>query len=729
MLDRVSYKNNVEHTLFSESQGRVEISEPLNFDDGNRNIYERDDESKGYIVARTNDLEFHGEGANTLLRQAVTKGVAEDILLEKRIKSDDRIDELWRSTFPVYLDLANLEITQKKGGGIIAKTKAIEGGLKKIIDSKISDSFDITSTFDAFGNIIPPLLKENIFLESREIFLRSVLSVEDNTEISATVSGGDRLNARCFPFSVDINSDQANIDYVLGNKLSAANNTYASLSADKVGNCFITSSDVAKRLVINGKVKATIIDRDIPTGTNSLDIVVYEGFGDFTVKEIITLATFNPNNLGEIIEFDFNDYILDINQGDSVTIGLLSDTADGIRYNVTETEIIIEEDSIFPPSNSNVLTYKQVLNRLLYIITGIDNLVVSDLLTDGVLSEDTLANGFWIRQFPDVINEGTDEERKIQFNVSIEQVLQHIEALLPKAWWTEKIGTQEYFRLEAYSYTQQNFTGIHFGNIDESGKIIYVEANDIKRKHLAKNFYSKLEFGSEKGGDNYEEVFGLRSINGKASFSTINTNNESVYSVLSPFRLADVDAEIPRRKPYSLYPEEDTRFDSDIVCFRSKKVNGTYYPKKWQDVFEVVPTGIYRPDSAYNLDTTPARLLLQHSSKINVGLYLYPNQKIIWAESNCNSSFISKKVGENILAEDQPIPHSRLDKPTIRPWSVDCVAEVSQEIEDNITGMTDGVFNWFGLVAINTGQGLEYFRLVKSDLNKEGKHKFVEAYI
>lgn len=727
MIDQVTHKNDIEYSLVSDSQGTVLIPEPINYDEGNRNIYERDEKSKGFMVARTNNLEFHGLGAETMLKQIVTKGIAEDILLQKRMKSNDRVDELWRSTIPVYMDLTEYEKIEKKGGSYTVKAKAAEGGLKKIIDSKISDSFDLNSQFDLNGNALPALSTEQVFLESREIFLRSVLSVEDGVEIGVLASG-DNLNARCFPFVVDINSDQGNIDYALGDKLSAASGNYTDLSADKIGNCFLTSSDNVKRLTINGKVKVTLIDGG--AGTMKMDFIFYEGSADFAYNDsrTISLVPSTTTTLGNTMEYTFNDFQVDVKQGDSLAIGMLS-TVNGIRYSVSETEITITEDSIFPSSTVRCLTYKQALNRLLHIITGTDNLVNSDLLTTGELNEDVLSNGFWIRGFPDVINEGTDEERKIQFNMSLENILDHIEALVPKAWWVERIGSQEYFRLEPYSYTQQNFVGIPFGNKNEKGQIIYQEAFNIKRKALGKNFYSTLVFGSEKGGDNYEEVFGLRSINGKASFSTINKNNKSEYSVLSPFRLGDVDVEIPRRTPYSLYPEEDTRYDSDIMCIRTKKLGEKYYPKKWQDLFESAPTGIYRPDSAYNLDTTPARLLRKHGSKINVGLVHYPNSKIIFAESNCNSSYVSKVAGEDAVDEDAPIPHSILDNPTTRPFSVDCNAQVTQEIEDYMTGMTNGVFNWFGLLGINTGQGIEYFRLIKSDLNKEGKHKFVEAYV
>jgi len=725
MIDSVSWKNDVEHALVSDTLGRIVIPEPINYEDGNRNIYERDDESKGFLTAKSNELEFYGAAVDALKRQIYTKGIVEDILLEKKIKSNDRLDELWRTTQPIFLDLKELKFEDKKGGGALAKTKAIEGGLKKIIDARISDEYDLKSTLDADGNQIEPLQTENILLEAREIFLRSEAIVEDGKEIRAAVTGGDNLNAISVPFVFDINSDQDNILSLRGtSKLNAANNDFARLQPGNQNNVTFYRVSANKQLTLNGRVRFSLPINDIPTGRNELAIVIYDF--DFNVVSQRKLMDFNPlgNNTWT---YDFVDEKVDVPVGHSMTIALLSDTNDDIKYNFTDTYMTFEEDSFFPPSQCKALTYKQALNRVLYIITGENNLVDSELLENGLLSSDLITNGYYIRNFPDIVNEGTDEERRIQFNVSLENILNHIEALLPKAWWIEKKGNKEYFRLEKYSYTQQNNITIPFGEKDSNGNVIYIEASDIKREVLGDNFYSIIETGSEKGGDDYEEINGLRSINGKATFSTINNNNDSKYSKLSPFRLGDVDVEIPRRKPYSLLPEQDTRYDSDIMCIRCKKINNEYVIKKWQDVYEEVPTGIYRPNSAYNLDITPARLLLEHSANINSALYHYPNGKLVFASSNCNSSFKSKKPNENVLDEGGTIAHNRLKKPTIRPFTLECKAPVTQELEDVITGETNGVKNWFGIVALKTGTEIEYFRLIKTDVNKEGKHKFIEA--
>lgn len=729
MIDNIRHKNDTEYYLSSKSRARTRIPEPINHDEGNRNIYERDKDSKGFLITKTNDLEFTGEGAEFLINQFYTKGVAEDVLMEREIKSDDRVDERWRSTIPVYLGMKELEYTEKVGGSNVAKTKAVEGGLKKLIDARKDDEIDLKTTVDSFGNPIPALQTENILLEPRQIFLRSVLSVEDGVEIGVLASG-DNLNARSIPFQVEINSDQGNIDYVLGDQLSAASGNYADLSADKIGNCFMTSIDTDKKIYLNGKVKVTLIDGGI-FGNMQMDVVIYEGGNDFTYNDSRrrSLVAPKPVTLGNTMEFTFTDFEIDLLQGDSVAIGMLS-TENGIRYEVSETEITITEDSLFPATNCKCLTYKQVINRLLYIITGTDDLLVSDLLTSGQLANDLLTNGFYIREFPDIINEGTDEERNIQFNVSLQQVFDHIEALLPKTWWVENVGSQEKLFLEPYSYTQRNDVTIKFGEEDDSGRTIYVEASDIKRKAEGKLFFGKIELGSEKGGDDYEEVEGLRSINGKATYATINKNSEEVYSKLSPFRLSDVDVELPRRKPYILYPEEDTRYDSDIMCIRAKKTGNQYYLKRWQDTFSQVPTGLYRPDSAYNLDISPAQLLIySHSSNIATAVYHYPNEKIIFSSSNCNSAYSSKRIGEDLIKEDQPIPNSRLDVPTIKPVTIECTAQITQAIEDKITGKTNGVYNWFGRMALNTGTEIEYVRIMKVDPNKEGKLKVIESYL
>ncbi len=734
----LSYQNSVEFALISQSRGRVVIPEPINFDDGNGNIYERDKDSKGFLKTKSNQLEYFGEGFDFLLGQYVTKGVAEDVLQQKRIKSDDRLDERWRTASETFLDLGEAEFDEDRN---VVKTKAIQGGIYKQIKNALNDEFDLVSKTSSNGNEIGALETVTVPLTPREIFLRSEASVEDGLRISAPVTGADTLNARCIPFQFDINSDRDNLTNAAFGELSAGGGNYAQLTFDKISNVFLSNAETDKTITLNGKIKATIVNAN--SGSCNLDIVIYSGGNQYLYDRKIPLDSCNPGILGEFVEFNFTDYILDVSQGESVAFGLLSDTSDGIEYEITETKLTVTEDSglNFPTTNCRAITPFVLAERLVAKITGERNCFKSDLIETGDQSNRLLTQGYWVRGFPDIVNEGTEEERKIQFKTSLEDLFKHFDTLEPIAWWTEKVGNKEVVRLEPLKYTQQNFIGVQYGQFvtDNSGnkRVVYIQASDIKRKNLKDNFYSKIIIGSDKGGENYEEIAGLQSISGKAEFATINPT-DSTYERLSPYALGDIDHELPRRKPFENYPDEDTKYDSIISCLDCKVIGGKYYLKKWQDVYESAPTGIYRVNSAYNLEFTPARLLLKHGFVINAGLYHYQLEKIRFSSSNCNSSFISKKASETFTLKESPeetdtdygIEHAWLEKPRVKPKSVDFTLQVEQELEDQITGIhSSGAPNWFGLVAVDTGSTIEYMRLVKADTNKEGKHKLVEAYV
>ena len=721
----LTYKNNVEFALASKSQGRKVIPEPINFDEGNGNIYQRDSDSKGFLKSKSNTLEYTGVGYDFLVSQFTSKGIAEDVVLERISKDKTRLDERWRSFAPTYIDMGECSFENDR----TAKAKATDGGMKKVIDSKMEDSFDITSTQAMEGTDIGELNTVTVTTTSRGIFLRSVLEVEEGAVVKAVVSGGDNWNARAIPFKAEINSDQDNIQSVFSPILNSVNGGYASVRAENQGNVFYYRSDRNRVIKLNGRVETRILAGHSNIGTFSLDLVWYNNGLELDFKERTVLDTCNPNTVGDTCIFEFNDYDVVLLEGESLAITTLSNTSDGVWYTVNATELEITEASSFQATSSKAITPYALGERLVSAITGQKDSFRSSLLEIGGRHEHKLlTQGFWVRQFPDIVKEGTEEERRIQFSTSFGDFIKHLNAIEPIAWWIEVEGDKEVLRVESIKETQQNFIGARYGK-QGLVKFIYAQASKIKRKVLKKNFYSKIEIGSSKGGEGYDEVFGLQSFCGKAEYSTINPS-VSVYSSLSPYRLGDIDVELPRRKPFENYPDTDTQYDSDIMALDCKKIGATYSLKSWQDDYESAPLNIYDPDSAFNLGFSPAQLLLNHGFEINVGLYHYPEESLYFSQSNCNSSLSTKKIDEDLLEEGKSIPHSRLEAPRISPKSVEFNLKVTQEIEDQITGSrSDGTPNWHGLIAVNTGTTIEFMRLVEVDTNKEGKHKLVEAFI
>lgn len=726
------YSNNVAYKLISRTLGTVDIPEPINYDDGIGNIYERDSESKGFLKTKSNNLEFYNEAREYLIRQYASKGVAEDLILQRNIKSKYRLDERWKTLTETFIDLGELEYDENT-----ASTKATQGGMYKVLDSKKSDEFDLVDKTASDGTVLPNLKRVNVQDDGRDILRISKMSIEDGTRINHPVSGADTTEAKSVPFTIEQNSDREDLTSAFEVRWGIANDTWAQNAPGTVfGGFLIVNADFDTVLTLNGRIELQMVDTP-HNGFLRLDIIRYvdDNNGGFSRTEIITLDNISTAALNSA-SFDFNDYELIVNQGDYITFGVFSDTVDGIKYEYYNTQLEIREDSTYPASAMNCITYNTLGERLVAKITGQSDAFYSSTMEEGGIWEGHLVtNGFWARNFPDVIQEGTDEERKIQFTTSLEDFLKHLYAIRPIAWWVEKFGNKERMRVELLSYTQQNFVGIKYAEIseDEYGKktTTYLQpSSDIKRKTLKDNFYNSIILGSDKGGEDYEEVAGLQSISGKASWSTINNKSEAKYEYLSPYRLGDVDRELARRKPFSDFGDEDTQYDSDLMVIDCKIQGGVHYIKKWQDYgFAQAPKNVYKVDTASNLEFTPANFFLNHSSEINVGLYHYTLDNIYFNSSNCNSSFESQKIGDDVLREDAPIPHSRLDKPRIRPVSVDFDLEVSDELEEVIIGETKGIPNWFGVVAVDTGNGIEYFRLVKVDTNKEGKHKLVEAYL
>src|SRR5690606_22557266 len=118
------------------------------------------------------------------------------------------------------------------------------------------------------------------------------------------------------------------------------------------------------------------------------------------------------------------------------------------------------------------------------------------------------------------------------------------------------------------------------------------------------------------------------------------------------------------------------------------------------DHYSTIPTKVYSAQTNYNWPLTPARLLLGHGWEIKAGLDNpeYINDSIRFISSNCASSVITKKTGQQAIAEDGLIPHSLLESARVVPMSVEFSHPISQEILD----MVKDKENLKGLVEFQT---------------------------
>lgn len=720
--------NNVEYQLYSDRQGWVTIPEPINYEEGNGNIYERDEESKGIMQVKSNQLELHGEAFPFLLKHNFMDGL-DDVKIVRRSKDRNRLDERWRVDWEAYLDTGELQFDEKRN---VVKTKFAQGGLANLIDTRKNEEYDLINTESVDGKNLRLLQTNRCLLPSRKIFLRSRFEAVDGYFIKSTNSNSNRNEFIPVPFNIDYNSDQDNLQSVVEFEMDEKTIGGTKFPGNgREGNILLQRSTTNKVLNLKGQIKFSL------DGAQSLErikiYIVRYGTGEdprLPVKEYITLYN-EARSKGQTVEYTFDNYELRVEKDESIAIVVGIFAQGKVHLTFEETELIVEEDSVFPPTSCRVVSAFNLFDRLLGQITGELGRFRSDLFTTGKLKDDLLTVGWWIRNFPDVINQGTDEERRIQFKTSFKQAFEAFEAQMPLCWFIEVENNKEYLRIEELNYAQQNNVTIRYGkttfNVDGTTNFDYIEPQEVTRRILPENYYSSIEIGSNKGGDGYEEVFGLQSFSGKAQFETINKRKESPYVKLAEYSFGDVDIEIPRRKQYSDYPETDTKYDDVISVIKGKFLGRRYTVKQWEDIYEQVPLNVYDPDTAYNLELTPAQLLLNHGYNIMPGLIHRPGSSVRWISSNCNSSLITKKAGEDPLQEDGTIAHTRFGNPRIRPRTVDFTLKVDQDVEDQINGFTNGIPNWYGLVAVKIEGAIEYFRIIKTDTNKEGTHKLVEA--
>ncbi len=729
----IGNQNNVRYTLYSERQGVVDIPEPINYEDGNGNIYEQDKNSKGIFNKKSNSVELHGKGRDFLIKHNTLDGV-KPVQIQKEIKDPARLDERWKKLSPAYLDTTNLVFEDEKG---TVKSKYGKGGLQALIEKHKSDEYDLKNTTAITGDDIGVLHTENIVLPTKKIFLKSRL-IPTEDEFWASTKNRSTLGIyegnKGVPFRVKYSSDELISQPTDGAALGETGVFEGAVRNGEPTSAMYFINDRQKTQKIKMNFSFTIGDKieDRQAGSK-LNILFrkYENGEDFEYKDgseetILSIDT-PEDKIGQSFTAIF-DKTITLEQGESwafivqivATLGIGSGTGRLlIRLDNRQGDIFIEEDSEFDATSSKCLTWMQIFDRLLTMITGEVGRVKSNFMTSGEVSEDVLLNGFYIRNFPDIVNEGTEEERKIQFIASFKNAYDSLQAQHPLCWFIEIIGNKEYLRIEKEKYTTQKVNTIRF---ESSG--VLIPAQKVKRTVLGGNYYTSLNLGSSKGGDGYEEVYGLQSFCGKANFNTDNGGDKEVlYSFLSNFRHGDVDVELCRRKQFQDFAETDTPYDSDIMVIKGKKQGLGYVPKTWQDVYTTKPTGIYDADSAYNFELSPLHLLLNHSYKINVGLVHLTDGNIRWISSNCNSSLITE-IGE----ESGSIPHSILEKPKVYPMTFDFNLKISQEIEDQITGIGDFP-NWYGLATFKVGNDEIKGYLIKCDANKEGKNKLIQAYL
>lgn len=748
-----AYFDRVRFILQNDNLGSLIIEEPIGWNNDEKELTRHKD-YHGIFPKFSNNLKFQGQAYDYLKTIYDVYGINAEVRLvkdEKHPKTDQ-----WTRSYFGYLDMSTRQIEENK-----ISFKFNSGGLEMEIKARESESVEITRSTTLDGLPLSDLTINEVELDGRRIFLKTLWEADEvNNSIFMGVRSSDgntRGLTAGYPFKLITKShDEAH---------SVIPATEGSENNGSTGMMMLAVFDRERTIRLTGTETSflpIIIESDWQWAQYKISLVIYENGINYNVRERRTLffADTNPNgegvttslynfqrplfpsgsiNTGNTFSFDFDETI-NVQSGDSVAIEIfiksdLRNTAGSERYYVTTTEmkgkIVAEEDSFFEKSISKCVLPHEAAERLIEIYTN-KKVLKSDALgrtdigyqTDGKASLVGLSHGFWIRGF-DSLPVGTEENPNPfrPLTTSLKEFLESYSATHNLGLGIENDGFKEFVRIEELGY---------FYNRNTTIKLPY-QVKKVKRSDAVDYFYSSIEMGYEKGGD-YEEAFGLAEYNGTTKFSTVIKRLTNKYTKLSKYRADSYGAEFARRKPNLTHGTEDTRYDSDVFQFDMKRdtLSNVFKLRKWQDDFEIAPSGTFSPETAYNLRLSPFNCMLRHGWTIASGLTKYLSDYVRYASSTANSSLSTKLIGGNEYAENGNIINSEIGRPRYVPEFIEFEHEVTFEINQLLMGskvvLGKKIPNIYGCIEFTNENGeQEKGFLMNLKPNKQGQWKLLKV--
>jgi len=746
-----TYYNKIEYSL-TDSLGVHKISEPIGWKDDLLE-FKRSPKVHGvFTTLSSKSLQFpkgdeKNDGGFDVLKQIFDlEGVNAKCLLKRRVQ----IGTEWVESYRIFLDFSEYSTLNN-----IAEIKFNESGLNEKIKARQSEKFDLGRLTTMDGGEINPLNKEIVAYEGRDILIisqlqrtlsntiilidsgpnRVRLEPNDVTLLFDHTFGGNQYEAIALPISMVAEQD-GNVQTVYDYDIPENENSYR--DGKNTGNMFYRDADNDVTLKIDFDVELEILTID--GGGNDvvkLDLVKYENGINYNFKSFETLASITPT-LGEKLIFKETSKEIPLLQGESLALVVHSFRYSGngscvLLENIGE--LIIHDATFFDKSQGNVVLPFETIDRTLHIITGEENVLVSNALgrtdlgysEDGFASLNGITNGLWIREFNDA-----------ELTISHKIFTDSYAATWQLGYGIEKIGLKESVRVEKIDYFYQPEITIRIGQL-----------KNLRRSVAKEYIYSGFEIGFEKpkGDVLYEEAMGLDEPNVKNTYTSIISRVTRVFKQLSKIRGDSYGPEFARRKPKRLFPETDTRYDKDLFMKDLKRgTTEVFEEKKWEDdfvkptPFNKFTTGIYSPETATNLNISPINCLLRWGFWIKGGLQKYLDSYIRFGSSDGNSGLITKldtnihpEANGNEYAENGEILVDDLTKSLFIAEYIEGEFPVDDQLMATLNGTTiksngETIMNSYGLVEfINNDRLYEYAFLVNVKPTGAGIWKLLKA--
>ena len=741
MNENVERTRQIKYQLYSRPLGSLDLLQEPRGSANDTKSYTRDKDSRGFTVKTNINLQFFAESSEWLSYHFRQYGIKEKVFLTKYVKDKTALNEKWKLRYIQELKIGSWHEISRT---LEVTVDPVEGGLFSDMKNRLKDKYNIIAPESADGVNIGALQTYPFIPQPRGIFFQSLM--RDNNAAgyrinSDSIKTGVTDSGRTIPLKNIYISDTQNTQ-VPFNSGTQSNEIRHELSRQigdiqNLGDFFYWRSDIRRTIRVKLDLEFSIsqLHRDDVTGAVfQVELRKTELVGEFdelkTAEVLLTFNALSAVGVDKVVAYDEN--IL-LEEGESLSFVFTTftqidtDWIDDFGHlfvytSVTKSEVTVEDQTDYQVTQSRCLKPFDLFERLIAKITGKTGLFRSSVFgPDGEYEHMVCDNGFWARGFPDEITDDLGEIRAIQFNTSFKEAFESYNYLEPLAWFVELEGNTEVIRMEKATYTMQNFIGLSLSAVDK-----------IKHEGSEPDFFSKIIIGHKKSLEFEEINSGIDEPNGKSELTTFIPTNDSTYFAESEFRFDAVPYELTRRITYAQFPREDTERD-DNKWIHDAKVDstGTYTHNLWQQRFDSAPTGIFDPDTAWNLWLSPMnRLFYGHGYSVKRGLYHYPGLSIRFNSSNANQN-LKTVIGGFELAENGSILISNIEKPRVEAEKTNFTFKMTQAIEDTLAGFTEvnGILvpNIFGLIEYPEKGELRYGRLTKVEGDEESKMSLQNA--
>lgn len=724
-----TYNPRVRYELRAKNLDSLVVTEPEGWrSDGME--FQRHEQYHGIFPVFSENLKFVDNGADYITLVKETQGVQAELQLVK--------DEMhphtgqYVRTYSLNLDLSTYNF---QDGTVSIKINS--SGIEQDVKSRDNEKIEIERADTIDGSPLDPIANRYLLLDGRKIFLRSeLINSEENT-----ISTNSPYNSP--PLHKEIDSDELVVDtfeHIDGTWFVGYNPGDDTQSFPQDQQFFYFRSDRSRTLHIGLDIQLNI-SFNLSGISNQfwkirLQKSKYVEGGEATHVAFYTIATINGSGSSAEQTLSYN------NANSPFEVDLLEDeclclvyqfpqSIQGFQNHITPIydRVIVTEDSEYPHSWTKVIFGHELAERIVEIITNKKGAFYSKALgrkeigyaSDGFASFTAHAHGHWVRLFA---KEPENDDNKYKpFSISWKQFIQSYFAIWDLGMGIEKNGYQEKIRIESIKDFYRPVITIRLPN----------QVTGFKRYYDTSRIFSAFEIGYEKGGE-YEEAMGLDEYNGKSNFISNITRVKNSFNAISSVRADSYGVEFIRRKPRGKFPTTDTNSDSDVFAFHSKKLAGAnlYALRKWQDDFEQAPTGVYSPETAYNLLFSPSYLMQRHGWEIGAGLTQYPNEKIKLGSSTANSRMTTKLIGGQELSQNTPIKNSELGRARYVAEWIEFEHPVDFDVHEQLTGTTvigaerEKISNLYGLVEFTYKEQTYRGFLFNVKPNGDGKWKVLK---